>query len=81
MLTAAFGAGLKSGRPALAIEMMGDYAADVLLLRSNIVQSAVYPLTIVGVTSLLLMLVVVVLLPLPPPPLRSVIFCVDAFFV
>lgn len=58
MLTAAFGAGLKSGRPALAIEMMGDYAADVLLLRSNIVQSAVYPMTIVGVTSLLLMLVV-----------------------
>ncbi|MEN9553749.1 MAG: ral secretion pathway protein [Planctomycetota bacterium] len=58
MLTVAIGAGLKSGRPALAIELMGDYAADILELRSGIVRAAAYPMVIVGVASLMLMLVV-----------------------
>lgn len=57
MLTAAIGAGIRSGDTALTIELMGDFAADVLELRKTVMSAAAYPLTIVAVAGLLVILV------------------------
>ena len=58
MLAAAVGAGVQSGDLGMTVELMGDFAADVVDLRNNLLQSAAYPLTIVAVAGLLLLLVV-----------------------
>lgn len=58
MLAAAVSAGIHSGNLELTTELMGDYAADVVQLRSRLLQAAAYPFTIVGVASALIMLVV-----------------------
>jgi type II secretory pathway component PulF len=58
MLASAVGAGVQSGDLGLTIELMGDFAADVVELRNKLLQSAAYPLTIVAVAGLLVVLVV-----------------------
>ena len=58
MLASAVGAGIQSGNLSLAVEMMGDFAADVVDLRNRLLQAAAYPLTIVVIASLLLILYV-----------------------
>lgn len=58
MLAAAVGAGVCSGELALTVEMMGDFAADVLNLRNRLLHSAAYPLTIVAVAGVLVVLVI-----------------------
>lgn len=58
MAAAALGAGLQSGRPGLAVEMMGDYARDVQELRLQVQRAAAYPLLVAGMASVLLLLVV-----------------------
>ena len=58
MLASAVGAGVQSGNLGMTVELMGDFAADVVELRNKLLQSAAYPLTIVAVAGLLLMLVV-----------------------
>ena len=58
MLASAVGAGVQSGDLGMTVELMGDFAADVVELRNKLLQSAAYPLTIVAVAGLLLMLVV-----------------------
>lgn len=58
ILTAAVGAGVQTGNLELTIELMGDYAADVVSLRSRLVQSAAYPLLIVGVACGMMILVI-----------------------
>jgi type II secretory pathway component PulF len=58
MLASAVGAGVQSGDLGLTIELMGDFASDVVELRSRLLQSASYPLSIVLVAGLLLMVVV-----------------------
>ncbi|MFM7057014.1 MAG: type II secretion system F family protein [Planctomycetota bacterium] len=58
MAAAALGAGLQSGRPGLTVEMMGDYAEDVLALRGQVQRAATYPLLVAGMASVLLLLVV-----------------------
>lgn len=58
MAAAALGAGLQSGQPGLALEMMGEYAVDVQRLREQVQRAATYPLLVAGMASLLLLLVV-----------------------
>ena len=58
MLASAIGAGVRSGDLGLAVELMGDFAADVLSLRNKLFQSAMYPLTIPAVASLLIVIVI-----------------------
>ncbi len=58
MAAAALGAGLQSGRPGLAVEMMGEYAEDVLELRMQVQRAAAYPLLVAGMASVLLLVVV-----------------------
>jgi len=58
MVAAAVSAGIQSGNLELTTELMGDYASDVVQLRSRLLEAAAYPLMIVGVASVLLMLVV-----------------------
>jgi type II secretory pathway component PulF len=58
MLAAAVGAGVQSGDLGLTVELMGDFASDIVDLRSRLAQSAAYPLTIAAVAGLLVMLVI-----------------------
>lgn len=58
MLASAIGAGIQSNSLNLAVEMMGDFAADVIDLRNRLLQAAAYPLTVVLVASVLLILFV-----------------------
>ncbi len=58
MLASAVGAGIQSGDLGLTVEIMGDFASDVIELRSKLFQAAVYPLTIVAVASVLVVLVI-----------------------
>lgn len=58
MLASAVGAGVRSGDLGMAVELMGDFAADVVLLRNRLFQSAMYPLTILAVASLLIVIVI-----------------------
>ncbi len=58
MLASAVGAGIRSGNLSLTIEMMGDFAADVVDLRNRLLQAAAYPLTIVLLASVLMILYV-----------------------
>ena len=58
MLASAIGAGIQSNSLNLAVEMMGDFAADVVDLRNRLLQAAAYPLTVVLVASVLLILFV-----------------------
>ncbi|MEY4185368.1 MAG: ral secretion pathway protein [Planctomycetota bacterium] len=55
LLAAAVAAGLKSGRPALTLELLGDYATDVIELRSRIAQAATYPVAVMATAVLLVM--------------------------
>ncbi len=54
MLASAIGAGIQSNSLSLTVELMGDFAADVVHLRNRLLQAAAYPLTIVLIASLLL---------------------------
>ena len=58
MLASAIGAGIQSNSLSLAVEMMGDFSADVVDLRNRLLQAAAYPLTVVLVASVLLILFV-----------------------
>lgn len=58
MLASAVGAGIQSGQLSLAVEMMGDFATDVVDLRNRLLQAAAYPLTIVVIASVLMILYV-----------------------
>ena len=58
MLASAIGAGIQSNSLSLAVEMMGDFAADIVDLRNRLLQAAAYPLTVVLVASVLLILFV-----------------------
>jgi type II secretory pathway component PulF len=58
MAAAALGAGLQSGRPGLAVEMLGEYAVDVQQLRTQVQHAAAYPLLVAGMASVLLLMVV-----------------------
>ncbi|MFN5534374.1 MAG: type II secretion system F family protein, partial [Planctomyces sp.] len=53
LLAAAVIAGLKAGRPALTLELLGDYVTDVIDLRSRIAQAATYPVAIMATAVLL----------------------------
>ncbi len=53
MLSAAIAAGIKTGRLAESIEMLGDMANDLVDLRRRIMQSITYPLTVVAMAILL----------------------------
>ena len=58
MLASAIGAGIQSNSLSLTVELMGDFAADVINLRNRLLQAAAYPLSVVLVASLLLILFV-----------------------
>ena len=58
MLASAIGAGIQSNSLSLAVEMMGDFAADIVDLRNRLLQAAAYPLTVVLIASVLLILFV-----------------------
>jgi type II secretory pathway component PulF len=58
MVACAVGAGVMSGDLGLTIELMGDFAADIVKLRNQLLKAAAYPLTIVTVASLLILLFV-----------------------
>ncbi len=58
MLASAIGAGIQSNSLSLAVEMMGDFAADVIDLRNRLLQAAAYPLSVVLIASALLILFV-----------------------
>lgn len=58
MLASAVGAGVQSGDLGLTVELMGDFAADVVELRNKLLQAAAYPFTIVAFAGLLVVLVV-----------------------
>lgn len=58
MLASAVGAGVRSGDLGLAVELMGDFASDVVTLRNKLFHSAMYPLTIMAVASLLIVIVI-----------------------
>lgn len=53
LLAAAVGAGLRSGRPALTLELLSDYVSDVIDLRSRIAEAAAYPLAVLATASVL----------------------------
>jgi type II secretory pathway component PulF len=57
MLASAVGAGVRSGDLGLTIEMMGDFATDVVSLRSRLLQAAAYPLTIVAMACVLVVVI------------------------
>lgn len=54
LLAAAVAAGLKTGRPALMLELLGAYAGDVIELRAGIAQALAYPVAVMSVALLLL---------------------------
>lgn len=54
MLASAIGAGIQSNSLCLTVEMMGDFAADVVNLRNRLLQAAAYPFTVVLIGSVLL---------------------------
>ena len=58
MLASAIGAGVRSGDLSLTVEMMGDFASDVVALRGRLLQAASYPLTIFAMASVLVVLVI-----------------------
>ena len=58
MLASAIGAGIQSNSLSLAVEMMGDFAADIVDLRNRLLQAAAYPLTVVLIASVLLIMFV-----------------------
>ena len=58
MLASAIGAGIQSNSLSLAVEMMGDFAADVIDLRNRLLQAAAYPFSVVLIASALLILFV-----------------------
>lgn len=58
MLASAVGAGVQAGDLSLTIELMGDFASDIINLRSKLLQAAAYPLTIVAVACVLILLIV-----------------------
>lgn len=58
MAAAALGAGLQSGKPGLALELLGEYTADVRQLRLQVVRAAAYPLAVAATASMLLMTVI-----------------------
>lgn len=58
MLASAIGAGMQSNSLSLAVEMMGDFAADIIDLRNRLLEAAAYPLSVVLIASALLILFV-----------------------
>ncbi len=58
MLASAVGAGVQSGDLGLTVEMMGDFASDVIDLRNKLLRAAAYPLTIVAIAGMLVVLVI-----------------------
>lgn len=58
MLASAVAAGVRSGNLGATIEMMGDFAADLVSLRRQVLQAMVYPLTVVVVAWCLFALVI-----------------------
>jgi len=58
ILSAAVGAGLQSGDLGLAVEMLGDFAADINRVRRRLLEAATYPLTIVFVAGVLMFVVI-----------------------
>lgn len=58
MLASAIGAGIQSNSLGLTVELMGDFAADVVDLRNRLLQAAAYPLTVVLIASVMLILFV-----------------------
>ncbi|MFM7921519.1 MAG: type II secretion system F family protein, partial [Planctomycetaceae bacterium] len=54
LLAAAVAAGLKTGRPALMLEMLGAYAGDVIELRAGIAQAMAYPVAVMATALVLL---------------------------
>lgn len=54
MLCAALGAGIQSNSLPLTIELMGDFASDLIELRGRLLQAAAYPLIVVALAGLLL---------------------------
>lgn len=58
MLTAAVAAGIRSDNLAVTIEMMGDFASDIVSLRQRLLAAATYPMTIVVTAAFLMILLV-----------------------
>ncbi|MEZ6058770.1 MAG: type II secretion system F family protein [Planctomycetaceae bacterium] len=58
LLASAVAAGMRSGDLASSIELLGDLAADVAVLRRRILQSLAYPLTITAIAVVLFTLFV-----------------------
>lgn len=58
MLASVIGAGVRSSDLSLTLEMMGDFAEDIIAMRSTLLQAITYPLTIVAVAGILIVLVV-----------------------
>ncbi len=58
ILTIAVVAGARTGRPAIMLEVMGDFVGEVIQLRTRIVRAAMYPMVIMAIISLLLSVVV-----------------------
>lgn len=54
MLSAAIAAGIRSDNLAVTVEMMGDFASDIVTLRQRMLSAATYPLTIVTTAGLLM---------------------------
>ena len=54
MLASAIGAGIQSNSLSMTVELMGDFAADIVNLRNRLLQAAAYPLTVVLIASVLL---------------------------
>jgi type II secretory pathway component PulF len=58
MLASAIGAGIQSNSLGLTVELMGDFAADIVDLRNRLLQAAAYPFTVVLIASVMLILFV-----------------------
>lgn len=58
ILTIAVFAGARTGRPAMMLEVMGDFVSEVIQFRSRIVRAAMYPMIIMAIISFLLATVV-----------------------
>lgn len=58
MAAAALGAGLQSGKPGLALELLSEYTSDVRRLRLQVVHAGAYPLAVAATASVLLMTVI-----------------------
>lgn len=54
LMVAAVAAGVRTGQPAVLLEILSDYASEVISMRSKVVQAATYPLIILTIICWLL---------------------------